>query len=86
MEDKLNKATKVFLLLNSIKEYKTKYVAVVNPINNEKIMKMKITLDDEKTVEVLETFFDNGFKIVAISKEEFNDLKTKDILNFKLDY
>jgi len=49
-------------------------------------MKMKITLDDEKTVEVLETFFDNGFKIVAISKEEFNDLKTEDILNFKLDY
>ncbi len=85
MEDKLNKATKVFLLLNSIKEYKTKYVAVVNPINNEKIMKMKITLDDEKTVEVLETFFDNGFKIEAISKEEFNDLKTEDILNFNLD-
>ena len=47
---------------------------------------MKITLDDEKTVEVLETFFDNGFKIVSISKEEFNDLKTEDILNFKLDY
>ena len=85
MEDKLNKATKVFLLLNSIKEYKTKYVAVVNPINNEKIMKMKITLDDEKTVEDLETFFDNGFKIEAISKEEFNDLKTEDILNFNLD-
>ena len=86
MGDNLNKVTKVFLLLNSIKEHKTKYVAVVNPINKEKIMKMKITLDDEKTVEVLETFFDNGFKIVSISKEEFNDLKTEDILNFKLDY
>lgn len=85
MEDDLNKVTKVFLLLNSIKEHKTKYIAVVNPINNEKIMKMKITLDDEKTVEVLEVFFDNGFKIVTISKKEFNDLKTEDILNFKLD-
>jgi len=81
----LDKITKVFLLLNTIKESKNRYIAIVDPKSGEKIMKIKLNLDNKKTVDFLDTFFDAGFKVESISKKEFNSLKSKDIRNFNLD-
>ena len=85
MGDGLDKITKVFLLLKTIKESKYRYIAIINPKNDEKIMKIKLNLDSKKTVDFLDTFFDSGFKVESISKNEFNSLKSEDILNFNLD-
>ena len=48
-------------------------------------MKIKLNLDSKRTVDFLDTFFDAGFKVVPITKKEFNSLKSNDILNFNLD-
>jgi len=85
MSDGLDKITKVFLLLKTIKESKYRYIAIINPKNDEKIMKIKLNLDSKRTVDFLDTFFDAGFKVVSIPKKEFNSLKSNDILNFNLD-
>jgi len=84
MEQFLNNVSKVYLILESIKESKYKYIAIVNPINDEKIMKIKLNLEDDSLVDFLDTFFDNGLKIVSIDKEEFDSLQTRDILKYKL--
>jgi len=81
----LDKITKVFLILNSIKESKFKYIVIINPKTGEKIMKIKLNLEPVSLSKFLDTFFDEGFKIEAIGKEEFNLLNTNDILNFNLD-
>ena len=85
MEGELDKIAKVFILLNTIKESKYRYVGIVSPKNGEKIMKIKLNLDSKRTVDFLDTFFDAGFKVVHITKKEFNSLKSNDILNFNLD-
>jgi len=84
MNQFLDTVSKVYLILESIKESKYKYIAIINPKNGEKIMKIKMNLEDEKLIDFLDTFFDKGFKIESISKEEFDSLVTKDILSFKL--
>jgi sulfatase maturation enzyme AslB (radical SAM superfamily) len=84
MNQFLDTVSKVYLILESIKESKYKYIAIVNPKNGEKIMKIKMNLEDEKLIDFLDTFFDKGFKIESINKEEFDSLVTKDILSFKL--
>jgi len=83
MDEFLNKVSKVYLILDSIKESKYKYIAVINPENGEKIMKIKMNLDEDNLMGFLDTFFDNGFKIEQITKKEFDSLKTDDILKYK---
>ena len=85
MGDDLEKITKVFLILNSIKESKYRYIVIINPNSGEKIMKIKLNLDSKKTVDFLDSFFDKGFKVESITKIEFNSLKSDEILNFNLD-
>lgn len=84
MGEFLNTVSKVYLILESIKESKYRYIAIINPKNGDKIMKIKMNLDDHSLVDFLDTFFDQGFKIKSITKEEFDSLQTKDVLNFKL--
>ncbi len=84
MEYILNTISKVYLILESIKNSKYKYIAVINPKNNEKIMKIKMNLEDESLVDFLDTFFDEGFKIESIDKKEFDSLSTKDVLKFNI--
>jgi hypothetical protein len=84
MKEILNTVSKVYLILDSIKESKYKYIAVINPETGEKIMKIKLNLDDESMVDFLDTFFDNGFTVTSISKEEFDSLQTEDILKYKI--
>jgi hypothetical protein len=84
MKEILNTVSKVYLMLDSIKESKYKYIAIINPETGEKIMKIKLNLDDESMVDFLDTFFDNGFTVTSISKEEFDSLQTEDILKYKI--
>jgi hypothetical protein len=84
MSEFLDKVSKVYLILESLKESKYKYIAIINPKNGEKIMKIKMNLEDGRLVDFLDTFFDQGFKIESIEKEEFDSLVTKDVLNFKI--
>lgn len=84
MSEFLDKISKVYLILKSIKDSKYKYIAVINPKNNEKIMKIKMNLEDKSLVDFLDTFFDGGFKIESIDKKEFDSLSTKDVLKFKI--
>lgn len=84
MSEFLDKISKVYLILDSLKESKYKYIAIINPENGEKIMKIKMNLEDSSLVDFLDTFFDQGFKIESIKKEEFDSLVTKDVLNFKI--
>ncbi len=84
MSEFLDKISKVYLILKSIKDSKYKYIAVINPKNNEKIMKIKMNLEDKSLVDFLDTFFDEGFKIESIDEKEFDSLSTKDVLKFKI--
>jgi len=84
MGEFLDKISKVYLILKSIKDSKYKYIAVINPKNNEKIMKIKMNLEDKSLVDFLDNFFDKGFKIESIDKKEFDSLSTKDVLKFKI--
>ncbi len=78
----LNTTSKVYLILESIVESKYRYIAIINPINHEKIMKIKLNLEGKDLVDFLDTFFDNNYLVESISKNEFDDLKTNDIINF----
>lgn len=84
MEEILNTISKVYLILESIKESKYKYVAIINPETNEKIMKIKLNLEEDSLVDFFDGFFDEGLKVVSIKKEEFDSLKTEDIMKIKL--
>jgi hypothetical protein len=84
MSEFLDKISKVYLILKSIKDYKYKYIVVINPKNNEKIMKIKMNLEDKSLVDFLDTFFDAGFKVESIDKKEFDSLSTKDVLKFNI--
>ena len=84
MEEILNTISKVYLILESIKESKYKYVAIINPETNEKIMKIKLNLEEDSLVDFFDAFFDEGLKVVSIKKEEFDSLKTEDTMKIKL--
>jgi len=84
MTEFLYKISKVYLILESIKNSKYKYIAIINPKNNEKIMKIKLNLEDSGLVDFLDSFFDQGFRVENIEKEEFDSLSTKDIMKFNL--
>lgn len=84
MMEQINSVSKVFVILNSIKESKYKYIEVVNPQTDQAIMKIKLNLDEDAYVDFLDTFFDEGFKIRGINKRDFDDLDTDDVVKFNL--
>jgi hypothetical protein len=84
MMESLNTVSKVFVILNSIKESKYKYIEVVNPQTEDPVMKIKLNLEEDAYVDFLDTFFDAGFKIRGINKKDFDDLDTDDIVKFNL--
>jgi hypothetical protein len=84
MMDNINSISKVFVILNSIKESKYNYIEVVNPQTDDPVMKVKLNLEEDAYVDFLDTFFDAGFKIRGIDKKDFDDLDTDDIVKFNL--
>lgn len=80
----MEEASKIYLIIDSLRESKYEYIAVVNPKTDEKLLKLKINLKGDNLIDFLDTFFDAGFKVVKISKDEFDSLKTDDVLKFKV--
>jgi hypothetical protein len=80
----VNSVSKIFLILESIKNSKFKYLEILNPETKEQIMVIKLNLDDEGMVDFLDTFFDNGFIIRQITSLEFDLIKSDDVLTFKI--
>lgn len=80
----LSPITKVFLILESIKNSKFKYIEIIDASNDKSIMVIKLNLDDEAMIDFVDTFFDNGFKIRQISSMDFDLLETEDIMTFNL--
>lgn len=84
MMENLNTISKVFVILDSIKESKYKYIEVVNPQTDDPVMKVKLNLGEDAYIDFLDTFFDAGFKVRGIEKDNFDDLDTDDIVKFNL--
>jgi len=84
MMENINTISKVFVILESIKESKYKYIEVVNPQTDDAIMKIKLNLEEDAYIDFLDSFFDEGFKIRGIDKDTFDDLDTDDIVKFNL--
>jgi hypothetical protein len=80
----LDSVSKVFVILETIKDSKFKYIAVVDPSDDKPIMKIKLNLDENGMMDFLDTFFDAGFTIKQISKIEFDSLETNDIVKYNL--
>ena len=79
MEDK---ASKVFIILDSILESKARYIEISK--NGESIFKVKLITEAEDMVEFLDGFFDNGFTVKEISKKEFDEFEGIETLKFNL--
>jgi hypothetical protein len=47
-------------------------------------MKIKLNVDNEELVKFLDDFYDAGFVIEKISKEDFDDYEADEKLNFNL--
>lgn len=82
--DSLNSVSKIFLILESIKNSKFKYIEISESTTGKPIMVVKLNLDDESMVDFADTFFDNGFKIRQISSIEFDLLDSDDIITFNI--
>lgn len=80
-----NQASKIFLMLDSLKEFNTRYIAIIDPNTGDKIMKIKTNLDNDNVTELLDAFFDEGFIVESINKKEFDDLITGDVIRFNFD-
>ena len=74
--------SKVFVILDSLRESKAKYIEVLD--GEVIIFKVKLIVDSEDMVELLDGFFDNGFKIRQITKEDFDTFKGVETLRFNL--
>ena len=79
MEDK---ASKVFIILDSILESKARYIEISK--NGESIFKVKLITEAEDMVEFLDGFFDNGFTVKEISKKEFDEFEGIETLKFNI--
>ena len=79
MEDK---ASKVFIVLESLLQAKAKYIEISK--NGEAIFKIKLIVEAEDMVGFLDGFFDNGFTVKEISKKEFDDFEGIETLEFNI--
>lgn len=80
----LDTVSKVSILLESIKDSKYDYIEIVDPKTNKCIMKIKSNLTENQYVDFLDTFFDNGFIVRSISKNDFDTLQSGDVISFNL--
>jgi len=80
MKNKEN-INKVYNLLTSLMEVKTKYVEILTK-EGELVCKSKITVEDDELVKITDTLFDGGYVIKKINKEEFENFKGVETLRF----
>ena len=82
MENKEHIA-KVYVLLDAIVQSKSKYIEVLTK-DGEPVYKIKLTVDAEDMIDFLDGFFDEGFKVREISKEDFDSFEGLETLHFNL--
>lgn len=70
-------------ILNSLLVNKTKYIEVLDE-NDESIFKIKLIMEESKVVTLLDKFFDHGYKVRKISKEEFDNFEGLETFNINL--
>lgn len=71
---------KIHPLLNSIMENKARYIEVLTK-DGEVIYKMKLIVETGDMVKILDGFFDEGFTIKEISKENFDGFTSEETFN-----
>ena len=76
--------SKVFVILESIAQSKAKYIEISSS-NGEPIFKIKIIVEDADMVDFLDGFFDKGFKVKQITKNEFDLFQGIETLDFNLE-
>jgi len=77
-----DKASKVFIILDSLLESKARYIEISK--NGESIFKVKLITEAEDMVEFLDGFFDSGFTVKEISKKEFDEFEGIETLKFNI--
>lgn len=77
------KKTKVSLIIESLKESKCRYIQVLTK-TGVCAMKIKLNVDGEELVKFLDDFYDAGFIIERITKEDFDDYDADEKLSFNL--
>lgn len=82
MENK-DHIAKVYILLEAIAQSKAKYIEVLTK-EDEPIYKIKLLIEDEDLIDFLDGFFDSGFKIKQISKEDFDSFEGLETLTFDI--
>ncbi len=80
---KEHKTTKVSLILEAIKESKVKYIEILTP-KGVTAMKVMLNVEGQDMVEFLDEFYDAGFSIRKITKQEFDDYEAEEKLNFNI--
>ena len=80
---KEHKTTKVSLILEVIKESKVKYIEILTP-KGVTAMKVMLNVEGQDMVEFLDEFYDAGFSIRKITKQEFDDYEAEEKLNFNI--
>lgn len=75
--------TKVSVILETLKEHKTKYICVTSKDGKE-VMKIQLRISDEELVDFVDTFYDNGFIVKRITKGEFDDYEAEEKISFNL--
>ena len=83
MENNKDHIAKVFVMLEAIAQSKAKYIEVLTK-DDEPIYKIKLLIEDEDLVDFLDGFFDNGFKVKQISKEDFDSFEGLETLTFDI--
>lgn len=83
MENMEIKKTKVSLLMESLKESKAKYIEVLTP-KGVCAMKIKLNIDGKDLVEFLDEFYDAGFTIRKISKEDYDTYEADENIKFNI--
>ena len=78
-----SKNTKVSVIVQSIKESKNKYIEVLTP-KGVTAMKIKLNVEGQELVEFLDEFYDAGFTIRKISKQDFDDYEAEEKIDFNL--
>jgi sulfatase maturation enzyme AslB (radical SAM superfamily) len=82
MENKEHIA-KVYIMLEAIAQSKARYIEILDK-DNEPVYKIKLTVDPEDMIDFLDGFFDEGFKVREISKEDFDSFEGLETLHFNL--
>jgi len=75
--------SKIYVLLDAIASSKAKYIEV-STSEGKPIFKIKLIVEGEDMVELLDGFFDKGFKVKQISKENFDSFEGYETLQFNL--